>query len=236
MAARPTDGSCRHHSCFIHSLPPHLHPAPVTRLPPLCTAPPFNQPVVTKRMGTRVCVVCVRAWDLAPPCLLKSTVTPWPLPLPRPRPGAAPPPAMALTTVLLFQVFRSFSQLQIVVFVYCAASRHGNTLTHTHTHKTSLYPPSTHPSTHPPCPAHFTLTILTGPSPSPCGTKLIEDDWFFPGCSDSALETRQQELEEELAQAQVQGLGRHRAKKSAAPSQRSLQVNTRALLLVAAAL
>lgn len=55
-----------------------------------------------------------------------------------------------------------------------------------------------------------------------CGTKLIEDDWFFPGCSDSALETRQQELEEELAQAR--GLGQHRAKKLAAPSQRSLQV------------
>ncbi|XP_039600406.1 golgin subfamily B member 1-like [Polypterus senegalus] len=31
---------------------------------------------------------------------------------------------------------------------------------------------------------------------------LIEDDWFFPGCSDPALVTRQQELEEELAQAQ----------------------------------
>lgn len=58
--------------------------------------------------------------------------------------------------------------------------------------------------------------------PFPCGTKLIEDDWFFPGCSDSALETRQQELEEELAQAR--GLGQHRAKKLAAPSQRSLQV------------
>eukprot|EP00066_Takifugu_rubripes_P018806 XP_011608072.1 PREDICTED: golgin subfamily B member 1-like isoform X1 [Takifugu rubripes] len=51
--------------------------------------------------------------------------------------------------------------------------------------------------------------------------ELIEDDWFFPGCSDSALETRQQELEEELAQAR--GLGQHRAKKPAAPSQRSLQ-------------
>lgn len=59
--------------------------------------------------------------------------------------------------------------------------------------------------------------------PFPCGTKLIEDDWFFPGCSDSALETRQQELEEELAQAR--GLGQHGAKKLAAPSQRSLQVS-----------
>ncbi|KAG2462336.1 LAMA3 protein, partial [Polypterus senegalus] len=29
-----------------------------------------------------------------------------------------------------------------------------------------------------------------------------QDDWFFPGCSDPALVTRQQELEEELAQAQ----------------------------------
>lgn len=65
----------------------------------------------------------------------------------------------------------------------------------------------------------------TPPPPFPCGTKLIEDDWFFPGCSDSALETRQQELEEELAQAR--GLGQHRAKKLAGPSQRSLQVRLR---------
>uniref|UniRef100_A0A3Q2Z2E6 Golgin subfamily B member 1-like n=1 Tax=Hippocampus comes TaxID=109280 RepID=A0A3Q2Z2E6_HIPCM len=47
------------------------------------------------------------------------------------------------------------------------------------------------------------------------------DDWFFPGCSDSALATRQQELEEELAQAQ--GLSQHRAKKLAGPAQRSVQ-------------
>ncbi|XP_035991746.1 golgin subfamily B member 1 isoform X2 [Fundulus heteroclitus] len=51
--------------------------------------------------------------------------------------------------------------------------------------------------------------------------ELIEDDWFFPGCSDPALATRQQELEEELAQAR--GLGRHGAKKLAAPAHRSLQ-------------
>ncbi|XP_074513408.1 uncharacterized protein LOC141781492 isoform X3 [Sebastes fasciatus] len=51
--------------------------------------------------------------------------------------------------------------------------------------------------------------------------ELIEDDWFFPGCSDPALATRQQELEEELTQAR--GLGPHRAKKLAAPAQRSLQ-------------
>ncbi|XP_071373320.1 golgin subfamily B member 1 isoform X3 [Centroberyx affinis] len=50
---------------------------------------------------------------------------------------------------------------------------------------------------------------------------LIEDDWFFPGCSDPALASRQQELEEELSQAR--GLSQHRAKKLAAPSQRSLQ-------------
>ncbi|XP_026234366.1 golgin subfamily B member 1 isoform X3 [Anabas testudineus] len=50
---------------------------------------------------------------------------------------------------------------------------------------------------------------------------LIEDDWFFPGCSDSALATRQQELEEELAQ--TRGLGQHRPKKLVVPSQRSLQ-------------
>ncbi|XP_031179623.2 golgin subfamily B member 1-like isoform X2 [Sander lucioperca] len=51
--------------------------------------------------------------------------------------------------------------------------------------------------------------------------ELIEDDWFFPGCSDPALATRQQELEEELSQAR--GLGQHRAKKLASPAQRSLQ-------------
>ncbi|XP_029624017.1 golgin subfamily B member 1 isoform X1 [Salmo trutta] len=41
---------------------------------------------------------------------------------------------------------------------------------------------------------------------------LIEDDWFFPGCSDPALASRQQELEEELVQAR--GLtGPHRSGK-----------------------
>ncbi|XP_028298379.1 golgin subfamily B member 1 isoform X2 [Gouania willdenowi] len=50
---------------------------------------------------------------------------------------------------------------------------------------------------------------------------LIEDDWFFPGCSDPALVTRQQELEEELAQ--TRGLGQHRAKKLGSPGRRSLQ-------------
>uniref|UniRef100_A0A3Q0R2S8 Golgin B1 n=1 Tax=Amphilophus citrinellus TaxID=61819 RepID=A0A3Q0R2S8_AMPCI len=50
------------------------------------------------------------------------------------------------------------------------------------------------------------------------------DDWFFPGCSDPALVTRQQELEEELAQAR--GLSHHRAKKLAATTQRSLQVES----------
>ncbi|XP_037103995.1 golgin subfamily B member 1-like [Syngnathus acus] len=52
---------------------------------------------------------------------------------------------------------------------------------------------------------------------------LIEDDWFFPGCSDPALATRQQELEEELAQAQ--GLSQHGHKKLAVPAQRSMQEN-----------
>ncbi|KAM9832252.1 uncharacterized protein ACB057_008021 [Neosynchiropus ocellatus] len=51
--------------------------------------------------------------------------------------------------------------------------------------------------------------------------ELIEDDWFFPGCSDPALATRQQELEEELAQAR--GVDHNRAKKRALPAQRSLQ-------------
>ncbi|XP_060117753.1 golgin subfamily B member 1-like isoform X3 [Heteronotia binoei] len=35
---------------------------------------------------------------------------------------------------------------------------------------------------------------------------LIEDDWFFPGCSDPAIVSGQQELEEELARGQ--GIGR----------------------------
>ncbi|KAJ4921468.1 hypothetical protein JOQ06_022362, partial [Pogonophryne albipinna] len=77
-------------------------------------------------------------------------------------------------------------------------------------------------------PYHFiTVTPTTSPPsinnppPSPCGTKLIEDDWFFPGCSDPALASRQQELEEELTQAR--GLGHHRSKKLSTPAQRSLQ-------------
>uniref|UniRef100_A0A3Q3JPH2 Golgin B1 n=1 Tax=Monopterus albus TaxID=43700 RepID=A0A3Q3JPH2_MONAL len=49
----------------------------------------------------------------------------------------------------------------------------------------------------------------------------VFDDWFFPGCSDPALATRQQEMEEELAQAR--GLDQHRAKKLTALAQRSLQ-------------
>ncbi|XP_031425305.1 golgin subfamily B member 1-like isoform X1 [Clupea harengus] len=50
---------------------------------------------------------------------------------------------------------------------------------------------------------------------------LIEDDWFFPGCSDPALANRQQELEEELAQAR--GLRHPRVKKMGDPGTRSLQ-------------
>lgn len=113
-----------------------------------------------------------------------------------------------------------------VVFTVPHLPRHGNTHTHTSSPSLSARPLS-------PCPAHFTppaheyLPAPTDIPPVPCGTKLIEDDWFFPGCSDSALETRQQELEEELAQAR--GLGQHRAKKLAAPSQRSLQVGGRRL-------
>eukprot|EP00079_Xenopus_tropicalis_P015533 XP_004913418.1 PREDICTED: golgin subfamily B member 1-like isoform X3 [Xenopus tropicalis] len=37
---------------------------------------------------------------------------------------------------------------------------------------------------------------------------LIEDDWFFPGCSDPAMDSGQQELEEELSAAR--GLGKMR--------------------------
>nr|XP_023663168.1 golgin subfamily B member 1-like isoform X3 [Paramormyrops kingsleyae] len=42
---------------------------------------------------------------------------------------------------------------------------------------------------------------------------LIEDDWFFPGCSDPVLVSRQQELEEELVQAR--GLRQQKGKKLA---------------------
>lgn len=55
-----------------------------------------------------------------------------------------------------------------------------------------------------------------------CGTKLIEDDWFFPGCSDPALANRQRELEEELAQAR--GLRPQRGKKMGSSSPHNLQV------------
>lgn len=89
-------------------------------------------------------------------------------------------------------------------------------------HLLSFYHLSVLPILYPLTSIHIYILNPTQHSPSPCGTKLIEDDWFFPGCSDPALATRQQELEEELAQAQ--GLGHHRAKKLAAPAQRSLQV------------
>lgn len=82
-------------------------------------------------------------------------------------------------------------------------------------HLSLLFTLSTHP-----------LSIHKIPSTQtprcPFGTKLIEDDWFFPGCSDPALATRQQELEEELDHAR--GLGKHRAKNLNAPGPRSLQV------------
>lgn len=55
-----------------------------------------------------------------------------------------------------------------------------------------------------------------------CGTKLIEDDWFFPGCSDPALANRQRELEEELAQAR--GLRPQKGKKMESSGPRNLQV------------
>ncbi|XP_018619081.2 golgin subfamily B member 1 isoform X2 [Scleropages formosus] len=50
---------------------------------------------------------------------------------------------------------------------------------------------------------------------------LIEDDWFFPGCSDPALASRQQELEEELVQAR--GLRQEKGKKPVGTAARSLQ-------------
>ncbi|XP_028812550.1 golgin subfamily B member 1 isoform X2 [Denticeps clupeoides] len=49
---------------------------------------------------------------------------------------------------------------------------------------------------------------------------LIEDDWFFPGCSDPALANRQQELEEEMARER--GL-RRASKKLGDPVPRSIQ-------------
>ncbi|XP_029438432.1 golgin subfamily B member 1-like [Rhinatrema bivittatum] len=51
---------------------------------------------------------------------------------------------------------------------------------------------------------------------------LIEDDWFFPGCSDPAIVSGQQELEEELTAAErIAGL--HQARRQGIPSTRKLQ-------------
>nr|XP_028584229.1 golgin subfamily B member 1-like isoform X2 [Podarcis muralis] len=51
---------------------------------------------------------------------------------------------------------------------------------------------------------------------------LIEDDWFFPGCSDPAIVSGQQELEEELAAGQ--GIGRMQPEgRMTAQSSRKLQ-------------
>lgn len=59
-----------------------------------------------------------------------------------------------------------------------------------------------------------------------CGTKLIEDDWFFPGCSDPAIVSGQQELEEELAT--VQGVGRlQQARRKGSQTSRKLQVGSK---------
>uniref|UniRef100_A0A8C3JQL6 EB1 C-terminal domain-containing protein n=1 Tax=Calidris pygmaea TaxID=425635 RepID=A0A8C3JQL6_9CHAR len=52
--------------------------------------------------------------------------------------------------------------------------------------------------------------------------ELIEDDWFFPGCSDPAMVSGQQELEEELATAQ--GVGRlQQARRKSNQTSRKLQ-------------
>lgn len=53
-----------------------------------------------------------------------------------------------------------------------------------------------------------------------CGTKLIEDDWFFPGCSDPAIVSGQQELEEELARGQGIGRMHPERRKSTQPSRK----------------
>ncbi|KAM8807883.1 uncharacterized protein ACNFOS_003436 [Eudromia elegans] len=52
--------------------------------------------------------------------------------------------------------------------------------------------------------------------------ELIEDDWFFPGCSDPAIVSGQQELEEELTT--VQGIGRlQQARRKSNQTNRKLQ-------------
>ncbi|XP_036440954.1 LOW QUALITY PROTEIN: golgin subfamily B member 1-like [Colossoma macropomum] len=53
--------------------------------------------------------------------------------------------------------------------------------------------------------------------------ELIEDDWFFPGCSDPALANRQQELEEEEELVQARGLRPQKGKKPGDSAPRSLQ-------------
>ncbi|XP_048339194.1 golgin subfamily B member 1-like [Sphaerodactylus townsendi] len=49
---------------------------------------------------------------------------------------------------------------------------------------------------------------------------LMEDDWFFPGCSDPAIVLGQQELEEELARGQGTGRLHPERRKSAQPSRK----------------
>nr|XP_056707621.1 golgin subfamily B member 1-like [Euleptes europaea] len=49
---------------------------------------------------------------------------------------------------------------------------------------------------------------------------LIEDDWFFPGCSDPAIVSGQQELEEELARGQGIGRLQPERRKSIQPSRK----------------
>ncbi|XP_065539540.1 golgin subfamily B member 1-like [Lathamus discolor] len=52
--------------------------------------------------------------------------------------------------------------------------------------------------------------------------ELIEDDWFFPGCSDPAIVSGEQELEEELTT--VQGMGRlQQARRKSNQTSRKLQ-------------
>ncbi|XP_030337031.1 golgin subfamily B member 1-like isoform X4 [Strigops habroptila] len=52
--------------------------------------------------------------------------------------------------------------------------------------------------------------------------ELIEDDWFFPGCSDPAMVSGEQELEEELTT--VQGMGRlQQARRKSNQTSRKLQ-------------
>lgn len=116
------------------------------------------------------------------------------------------------------------SLLKLFEMCVCAVGRVSSRRSQNRLHASASSTPLSHSTSF--CPSNSvhlpSINISsTQTSSSPCGTELIEDDWFFPGCSDPALVTRQQELEEELAQAR--GSGQHRSKKLGSPARRSLQ-------------